>query len=79
MGRRPYVEHPFRRVKLIEQREQRGIARDELAEKLGLTRGYVFRVEEGLRNPSHDTMVRWARALNTSMDFFDAQPSAAAK
>ena len=63
------------RTKLIKARERRGVSRIDLAERLGMTRQYVMRVEDGLRNPSHETMVRWADALGISMDKFrDAPP-----
>jgi transcriptional regulator with XRE-family HTH domain len=63
------------RTKLIKARERQGISRIDLAERLGMTRQYVMRVEEGLRNPSHETMVRWADELDISMDKFrDDEP-----
>jgi transcriptional regulator with XRE-family HTH domain len=76
MGPRTYADHPQRRSKLIEARKRRHLSRGELADQLGLTRQYVFRVEEGLRNPRHETMVRWATALKTTMDLFrgDEEP-----
>jgi transcriptional regulator with XRE-family HTH domain len=69
------------RTELIMARERRGLSRIELAERLGLSRQYVLRVEIGQRNPSHETMVRWANALNTTMDYFrddEPQPQSAA-
>ena len=67
-----------RRARLIEAREARGLTRNALAEKLGLHRGYVGRVEEGLRNPSFQIMIRWVKFLNCSMDVFGNDASRAA-
>ena len=58
------------RSRLIKARERQGVSRQELAERLGITRQYVLRVEIGLRNPSHETVVRWADALDIPMDWF---------
>lgn len=70
------------RSKLIEVRERRGLTRQELADRLGISRQYVLRVERGERHPKHKTMVRWADALKTSMDKFreddESQPRDAA-
>ena len=66
------------RAKLIWARERLGLTRAELAEKIGLTRHYVFVVETGARNPSLDVMTRWADALGprVTLDLFRS-PAAA--
>lgn len=82
MGRTAYRIYESQRTLLIQARERRGMSRDALADSLKLSRHYVFRVEMGLRNPSHAVMVRWAKALNTTMDFFrddEPQPQSAAE
>ena len=67
-----------RRVRLIEMREALGLTRNALADKLSLHRGYVSRVEEGLRNPSLEIMIRWAKFLDCSLDAFSVDASRAA-
>jgi transcriptional regulator with XRE-family HTH domain len=78
MGMTAYLPRPHRRARLVSARERQAMSRQELAERLGITRQYVMRVEEGERNPSHSLMVRWAEALHTTMDFFreDDEPQA---
>lgn len=82
MGRPAYANHPNRRALLIEARERAGISRTELAERCGFGRWVVFRVEEGIRNPSHEAMIRWANELEIPLDFFRStaqQPRQAAE
>lgn len=67
-----------RRVRLIEMREALGLTRNALADKLSLHRGYVSRVEEGLRNPSLEIMIRWSKFLDCSLDVFSVDASRAA-
>jgi transcriptional regulator with XRE-family HTH domain len=64
------------RRELIELREARGLNRVQLAEILGLTRGFVHDVEVGKRNPSLANMHRWVRALGkgASSDLFLTRP-----
>lgn len=66
------------RSKLIKARENQGLSRQELAERLGVTRQYVLRVEISERHPSLEIIVRWADALDIPMDWFrqDAEPQA---
>jgi transcriptional regulator with XRE-family HTH domain len=68
-----------RRIRLIEARERFGLTRPALADKLGVGRQYVFRVEEGLRRPSLHTMMRWAGFLRCSLDCFSDDVSKAAE
>jgi transcriptional regulator with XRE-family HTH domain len=69
MGKRTVV-YENQRTSLIRARERRGLSRNELADALKLSRHFVYRVEMGSRAPSHGVMVRWAEALNATMDFF---------
>ena len=77
MGRKTII-YENQRTSLILARERRGLSRNELAAALKLSRHYVYRVEMGSRAPSHAVMVRWAEALNATMDFFrEEEPSQA--
>lgn len=69
MGRRG-DETGIRRERLIRARERQKLSRNYVADTLGLSRPYVYRVEEGFRRPSLDTMVRWASLLDAPLDVF---------
>ncbi len=76
------VEGPevrFRGERLQEIRESRGISRQELAAKAGLSRAYIYLLEGRLdddddtqRRPSYDVVRRLARALSVEPDAFSA-------
>lgn len=68
-----------KKVRLIEARERFGLTRPELADKLGLRRDYVFRIEQGTRRPSLGIMMRWAALLRCSLDCFADDVSKAAE
>lgn len=48
-------------------REAKGLSQDKLAEKADLDRTYVSGIERGVRNPDIKTVIRIAKALNTSL------------
>ena len=48
-------------------RQQHGITQEELAEKASLHRTYLSDIERGARNPSLETLVRLAAALQISL------------
>lgn len=48
-------------------RDERGLTQDALAEKADLDRTYLSGIERGLRNPGIKTVIRLARALDTSV------------
>ena len=61
-------------------RNQRGITQQDLAEKALLHRTYVSDIERGARNPSLETLVRLAAALQTSLaEMFNNVESALAR
>ena len=48
-------------------RGERGFSQDKLAEKADLDRTYVSGIERGVRNPGIKTVIRIAKALNSSI------------
>ncbi len=58
------------RIKMI--RKSAKVTQEELAERIGITREYVSRIEVGLQQPMLSTLTDLAHALNVSAtDFFD--------
>lgn len=45
------------------RRERQGLSQEQLAEKAGIDRSFVSRIERGLANPSFLLLVRISRAL----------------
>ena len=58
MGTLPRLSRTLRRA-----RRQRGLSQQSLAERAGLTREYLARLETGQHNPSVATIQKLARAL----------------
>ncbi len=61
-------------MKLSEWREQKGMARSELADMIGLSSMQVYRLERGLSRPSPKVMERIVRVTDgavTPNDFYD--------
>jgi transcriptional regulator with XRE-family HTH domain len=52
---------------LQKERIRRGISMNRLAEASGLSRAMVSYVERGLRNPTLDTFLRMANALDVDL------------
>jgi transcriptional regulator with XRE-family HTH domain len=52
---------------LQKERIRRGISMNRLAETSGLSRAMVSYVERGLRNPTLDTLLRMANALDVEL------------
>ena len=59
--KRPYLHAVG--LRLREVREERGLSREELAARLGSTRGHVRKLESGLHAPRPDMVARLADAL----------------
>lgn len=55
--------------RLKEAREEQGLTQRELAEKAGLTASAVSQFEGGKREPSFNSMVKLARALEVSPSY----------
>ncbi len=79
MDHRPdlMIPGPFTGARLRELREQRGLSRQELAQKTqpALSRAYIYLLEgtgddDGVRRPSYDVVLRLAKALEVSPDAF---------
>jgi DNA-binding XRE family transcriptional regulator len=51
------------RMRLIEARERKKLSRHELAQKLGIVRTGVFRIEAGKSDPSLALLSEWLAAL----------------
>jgi len=66
------ARHPRARVGLIRAREDMGMTRPELGEKIGLCRSSVFKHEIGQSTPSIEHMVKWVEALGpgAGLDLF---------
>ncbi len=63
---------------LRETRETQKMSMNVLAQRSGLSQGMVSLVEHGLRNPSLDTLLRIAEALNIDLgDVFKKAKKAA--
>ena len=52
---------------LREERTRRGLSMNRLAEKSGLSQQMVSYVERGIRNPTLDTLLRIANALDVDL------------
>ncbi len=57
-----------RPLRLKALREARRLSQTALADKAGLSREYVARLEAGRQDPRVSVMVRLARALGTTLD-----------
>ena len=62
--------HPTQRrlvMKIKQLREQKGWTQEVLAEKAGLSWGYIARLEIGRHDPSLSTLVKLAKALKVKV------------
>lgn len=55
--------------RLITARKAKGLTRDELAEKLHVTRACIAHYETGRRDPPLDTLVILSNTLGVSTDY----------
>jgi transcriptional regulator with XRE-family HTH domain len=67
------------RLELIRAREALGLSRPKLAEKTGLSRTHIFRVETGAVDPGLDSIVTWLTALgpDAPITLFEPHPRVA--
>jgi transcriptional regulator with XRE-family HTH domain len=65
---------PKERTELIRARELLGLNGSQLAERLGVVKSTVYRIEAGISHPSLAMMQRWVKALGpgVSMEIFRA-------
>jgi len=54
-------------MRLKKIRAQRGLSREQLADKAGVSRQYLSRLEIGRRDPSLSTLVKPAKALKVKV------------
>jgi transcriptional regulator with XRE-family HTH domain len=52
---------------LREEREKRGLSMNQVAERAGLSQQMVSYVERGMRNPTLETLLRMAAALEIDL------------
>lgn len=61
-------------AKIRQLRRRQGLTLEAVATKSGLTKGYLSKVERGLKSPPISTLSRIARALDLDMaDFFERE------
>lgn len=53
---------------LLEARKEAGLTQEELANRLGVDKGYISRIERGLTEPMVSTFYRLAAALGFRVD-----------
>jgi XRE family transcriptional regulator, regulator of sulfur utilization len=53
---------------LKEIREEKGVTQDNIAMSLGVSRGFISKIENGKTNPTLSTMTKIAKALNVTTD-----------
>jgi transcriptional regulator with XRE-family HTH domain len=63
--------------RLKELREQAGLTQQQLAEKAGMHKLTVAKLEQGIREPSWATVQALADALGVNTDAFRQEPAAA--
>lgn len=56
-------------IRLRQLREDRGLSRDALAKKLGISKETVYRYENNVQSPSLERTKQIAVVLRTSMDY----------
>ena len=58
-------------------RENMGMTVETLAEKVGVSTRYIYRIESGLKKPSYDLLCKLIRELSVSADliFFPDKPN----
>ena len=55
-------------MRLKALREQRGMTQEQLAERAGISRGYLARLETARQDPRLSTLERLAKALRVNID-----------
>lgn len=55
--------------RIREIREAKRLTQDQLAERTGISKGFLSDVENGKRNVSSEYLLRIANALNASVDY----------
>lgn len=61
------VPQPRSKMKIL--RQAKGLSIPSIAAKVGCSRWYIYKIEEGARTPSVAVAARIARVLGTTIDF----------
>lgn len=56
------------KLNLYDIRRQRGMSQIEVADKAGISHGYVSELENNLKSPSADILCKLAKALDCTLD-----------
>lgn len=66
-------------IKVRKLREEAGYSQSELAEKVGVTQGFISHIELGIREPGLPTLRKIAAVLGVPVEYLvkDDQPKAA--
>jgi len=51
-------------------RQEKGMSQGDISRALDMDRGYISRVEKGIKNPTIDTLSKIANALKVNIDEF---------
>jgi len=57
--------------KIKKAREKARLTRKQLADKVGITEGGLFKIEKGERGPLFETVEKILKALDTTLDSLD--------
>lgn len=62
-----------KRMKLIKMRRNSGLKVKDIANLLGISSSYYYKIEEGIRNPTLDVSMKLSKLLGTTIEeiFFD--------
>ena len=55
--------------RLKQLRIHKGLTQEQLAKRLGVTRGALSMYESGLRQPSYDVLIEYSLVFNVSCDY----------
>lgn len=69
-----YTKTKLLRANLYKVRTKMGLTCGQLADRVGLNKGYYVRIENGVQDPSYDTMLSICKALSVTsnqMDLFE--------
>ncbi len=66
-------------ARLEKLRRTRGLTRREVSQRTGISRPYLWQVEDGRTRPSLDYAIRLARSLNVTVDYFGEDQKKAEK
>jgi len=69
------VDPEWFRFRLRELREERGISREDLAERSGIGEGTIRDLEQGRTHPAWKTVVALAEGLGVSVEAFTTPPA----